>query len=67
MKKYSENRNLFVHDYFQNFGGGERLILNLVRKKDKLVTSFIVEKLKNFLKGKNIYSLQNNKGKNYFY
>ena len=66
MKKYSENRNLFVHDYFQNFGGGERLILNLVRKKDKLVTSFIVEKLKNFLKGKNIYSLQNNRGKKLF-
>ena len=30
----------------------EKIILTLIRKKDKLVTSFIVAKLKYFLKGK---------------
>ncbi len=60
MKKYSENSNLFIHDYFQNFGGGERLILNLVREKDKLVTSFINKKLQNFLKKKDIFFFQKN-------
>ena len=60
MKKYSENRNLFIHDYFQNFGGGERLILSLVRKTDVLVTSFKIKKIQNYLIKKKVYCLQSN-------
>ena len=35
MKK---NKKIFIHDYFENLGGGERLILKLVSKNDILVT-----------------------------
>ena len=44
---------LYIHDYFQNFGGGERLILSLIRKNDTLITGFIDKKIKNFSKKKN--------------
>ncbi len=43
---------LYIHDYFQNFGGGERLILSLIRKNDTLITGFIDKKIKNFSKKK---------------
>ncbi len=51
--------NLFIHDYFQNFGGGERLILSLVNKKDLIITSFVNKKLKNIV-NKKIITLQKN-------
>ena len=49
MKK---NKTLFVHDYFQYYGGGERLVLSLIQKSDILVTSFINNKFKNINKKK---------------
>jgi len=55
--------NLFIHDYFQNFGGGERLILSLIRKKDLIVTSFINKKLNKIFK-KKIITLQKNTNRN---
>ncbi len=42
MKK---SKILYVHDYFQNFGGGERLIFSLIRKNDTLITSFVDKKI----------------------
>lgn len=51
--------NLFIHDYFQNFGGGERFVLNLAKKKDLILTSFINKKLNKIFK-KKIITLQNN-------
>jgi glycosyltransferase involved in cell wall biosynthesis len=52
--------NLFIHDYFQNYGGGERLILNLVKKEDTLLTSFIKKNLRKILKNKKKIILQSN-------
>ena len=49
MKK---NKILFVHDYFQDYGGGERLILSLIQKSDLLITSFINFMIKNIIKKK---------------
>ena len=45
-------KSLFVHDYFQNLGGGEKLILSLVRNEDYLITSFVDNKILKFLKKK---------------
>ncbi len=55
MKK---NKKIFIHDYFENLGGGERLILKLVSKNDILVTGFINRRLKSFLDIKNIIKIQ---------
>ena len=49
MKK---SKILYVHDYFQNLGGGERLIFSLIRKNDFLITSFLHKKIKNIIKKK---------------
>ena len=53
-------KSLFVHDYFQNLGGGEKLILSLVRNEDYLITSFVDNKILKFLKKKRIKILQDN-------
>ena len=45
-------KNLFIHDYFQNYGGGERLILSLIKKEDTLLTAFISKDLKKIVKNK---------------
>ena len=55
MKK---NKVIFVHDYFENLGGGEKLILSLVKKKDTLITSFTNKKIKKFLPKIKILSIQ---------
>ena len=61
MKNYSKkSKNLFIHDYFQNYGGGERLILSIIDKKDTLLTSFVDKKLKNLLSNKEKIILQKN-------
>ena len=49
MKK---SKILYIHDYFQNFGGGERLIFSLIRKNDFLITNFIHKKIKSISKKK---------------
>ena len=61
MKK---NKILFVHDYFQDYGGGERLILSLIQKSDLLITSFINYKIKNIIKKKFKILEKNKKIKN---
>lgn len=58
MKK---KENLFIHDYIQNYGGGERLILSLIEKKDTLLTSFIDKNCKKLLHNKKKIILLKNK------
>ena len=58
MIKYK--KNLFIHDYFQNYGGGERLILDQIKKEDDLLTSFAEKNIKKKIKTKKIIFLQNN-------
>lgn len=53
-------KSLFIHDYFQNMGGGEKLILSLIKNEDNLITSFVDNKILKFLNKKKIRILQNN-------
>ena len=41
MKKKSKIQNIIIHDYLQNFGGGERLIKILLSKRfHKLIVGY---------------------------
>ena len=44
------NRNILIHDYFENFGGGERLVLSINKLFPELITSFINEDIKKKIK-----------------
>ena len=43
-------KNIIIHDYFENFGGGERLIISLDELFSELFTGFVEKKFstKNF-------------------
>jgi len=44
------NKNILIHDYFENFGGGERLVLSIKKLFPQLITSFINEDIKKKIK-----------------
>ena len=52
------SKKIFIHDYFENLGGGEKLILKIIEKNDILVTSFIKPEIKRFLKLNKIICMQ---------
>lgn len=54
-KKYKHSQNIIVHDYLQNYGGGERLIKILSKKKfHYLFVGFDQKIFKKFFKNRNI-------------
>lgn len=44
------NKNILIHDYFENFGGGERLVVSLNKLFPKLISSFIDKDTKKNIK-----------------
>ncbi len=59
------NRNILIHDYFQNFGGGERLVLSLNKLFPNLITSFIDKDIKKKIKFSKIIVLDESRKFNF--
>jgi glycosyltransferase involved in cell wall biosynthesis len=55
LKKKLNNKNIIVHDYFENFGGGERFVKILTNNNFKnLIVGFDEKIYQNFIKSKKI-------------